>query len=216
MPNLVVKECMSLAHETFQKIRKTLSAIRSSNKRPDAFSDVKIEMEVQCEVPSLNMETRWSSTFHMIRKCFPARHVLTAVVAREEELEDYMMGEAEWNAGERVCAFLEDAAVATEHQSRWLYVTLGFTLRVFEKPERNCCGQKEHGDEFMNSISAAMLQNQEQYTVIINKRSARCARVIDLRFKTDIMNDSNVLREFVSVTSSSEYVTVCKHLPSKR
>lgn len=68
----------------------------------------------------------------------------------------------------------------------------------------------------MNSIAAMMRQELEQYSVLVNTRTAGFAQVIDPRIKTDIFNDGNVLRAFVALTSSSEYRTVCDPIPSKQ
>lgn len=105
--------------------------------------------------------------------------------------------------------------MATEYQSEVIYVSLSLISKTFEKIERNCLGQVERGDEFMNSNAAVILQKLEQFNVLVNKKTARFALAIDPRYKTDILNDGHVLRAFVTLTGSFEYETVCNPFRSK-
>lgn len=112
---------------------------------------------MRCELPSLDVETRRTSTFHIIQEWILGRRAPAFVVAREEELEEYMVEEAEWKAAEWGCSFLEDAAGATEHQSGSLYVTLSINPRNSKKIEQSFRSQMEQCDDFTNRIALSIL-----------------------------------------------------------
>lgn len=197
--NLAVKECMQLVHDKLEKVRRLLSSIRCSVKRRALFNDIKVEMGVRCELPGLDVETRWSSTFDMIRKCFAARRVLTAMVSREEELEDLLVSESEWKLADKVCTFLSAAASATEHQSGSNYVTVSVTSRIFEKLESSCKDYMEEEEGLLHSVAKAMLLKLEKYRSLVNTEAARFVRILDPRFRTNILSDADVLRCYVDL-----------------
>lgn len=84
-------------------------------KRRDIFNDMKVEVEIQCELPCLDVGNQRSSMFDKLRKCFSTRRALGAVVCREEGLKEFIVSEAVWNVAEELRAFHEFAASATEH-----------------------------------------------------------------------------------------------------
>lgn len=70
------------------------------------------------------------------------------------------MPEAEWKGAERVCAFLEDVAGATE-PNQDLHVTLSLTSRIIRKLVQSFHSPMEQGDELVSRISSSMLQKAE-------------------------------------------------------
>lgn len=125
--NLAVKECMGLIHDKITKIRKLIGCLQCSVKRKDVFNDVKVELGLRLELPGLDVDTRWSFTFNMIRKRYAASRVPSAVVTRQENLADLLVSESKWRLVKKVCRFLEAPASATEHLSGSNYVTIPVT-----------------------------------------------------------------------------------------
>lgn len=78
--NLAVKECMSVVHIQIGKIRAVINSIRPSVKRRDIFNDIRVELGDMSDLPCMDCETRWCSTFTMIKKAFSCRLVINAVV----------------------------------------------------------------------------------------------------------------------------------------
>lgn len=100
--NLAVKECLSQVHSKIVLIWKLVGAMRSFDKRCDLFETVKKELNVSCELPNMDTETKWSSTFVLISRAFKARLVLNAVVNQLEDLADYEILEMEWRLADKV------------------------------------------------------------------------------------------------------------------
>lgn len=75
--NLGVKDSMKLIRKEISSIRTVINSITSSTKRRDTFIALCKELNQSVEIPSLDVETRWSSTFHMIRKAYKAKIVIT-------------------------------------------------------------------------------------------------------------------------------------------
>ena len=74
--NLSVKSCMKSVHSVVDNIRSEISALRYSTKRRDKFESVAKELQVNCDIPNLDCETRWSSTFIMIKNAYKCRKVM--------------------------------------------------------------------------------------------------------------------------------------------
>lgn len=128
--------------------------------------------------------------------------VLSAVVSREKDLEEFVVSEAEWKVTNKVCAFLEAAATATKHQSGSLYVTLSITSKTFEKLKAACHIQIKQDDKILTSIATAMLRKLQQYSSLVCTSLAKLARVVDPRFWSDILNDAEILRNFMTLLSA--------------
>lgn len=117
---------------------------------------------------------------------------------------------------ERVFQVLEDAVAASEHQSRLLYTTFSFILKIFEKLKQFYCSQMEQKNELMSSIAAAMLQKLKQFSELVNKRTTMSAGGIDPRFRINVLNDVHMSGALVTLIGSSENETACSRLPPKQ
>lgn len=91
---LSVKECLGLIHCKIAKLRKMVEYLQSSLKGEDVFNDFEDELGLKIDLPSLNVETHWSSTFKMIKKGFLARRGLSAEVSRQEDLAEIFISES--------------------------------------------------------------------------------------------------------------------------
>lgn len=78
--HLAVKDCMGTLQKRMNKIRKLLKAIRASDKRRDIYESVKVEFNSRKDLTDLDVETRWSSTFTMLKSAHKAQRLLDAVV----------------------------------------------------------------------------------------------------------------------------------------
>lgn len=197
--NLAVKSCMGEVHDKIKKIRMLLSGMRSSVKRRDLFDKCRKELDVECQLPNLDSETRWSSTFIMIKRAFAARRVLNAVVSRVEAMGDMTVTEMEWKVAERLCAFLETAAAVTEHQSAQKYVTLSIATTLYQKLCKRCDKVIDDGDAILSSVATKMLKKLKDYKTMVETPMAKLARILDPRFKKDFINDAEILRLYVTL-----------------
>lgn len=115
--NLAIKECMRMAHQTIQKIKSILNAIRSSVKQRNLYEGLSTEMSVKTKLPSLDYGTRWSSTFYKVKKAYIARKTLSAVSNCNQDTQDLQISQSEWLVCDKISEVLEHAAVATTYVS---------------------------------------------------------------------------------------------------
>lgn len=79
---------MSLVHEEIVETISVLNSIRTSIKRRDMFEFVCGEIDIKQDLPSLDVETRWSSTFNMIKKKCSCLRAVNATINRMLDLVD--------------------------------------------------------------------------------------------------------------------------------
>lgn len=103
--NLAVRDFVSTIHTRIEKIRSFLAAIRSPVRRQDLFEAVRVQFYVQCESPSLNCESRWSSTVIMIEQAFKARYFFNRIISKCLDLARPRITEAEWKSGRLYASF---------------------------------------------------------------------------------------------------------------
>ena len=89
--NLAVKDCFTLIHDKIQQVRSLVSAINSSVKRRDLFENARKTLKLSVSVPGLDCETRWSSTFTMVKDAYDAKRVLNFITSTSEDLRSYSM-----------------------------------------------------------------------------------------------------------------------------
>lgn len=105
----------------------------------------------------------------------------------------------EWNYVVNFCRFLEGAAMATDSHWRTNYVTFSFTVRIVDKlllPRNSFNGGS---DPEMFEISKIMRDKLLQYWRSLKTPLARLVRIVDGRFKNDILTDAKILRQFVFI-----------------
>lgn len=89
--NLGVKECLGLIRDEIATIRSLINSISASVKRCDLFYAVKGELGENPKLPVPGVETRWYSTFRMMKDSFAVRRVFTVVWNRIPELEVFVI-----------------------------------------------------------------------------------------------------------------------------
>lgn len=112
--NLGVKECSGLMRDEISTITSLISSVRASVRRNDLFDSSRIEVSDDAKLPVLDVDTRWSSTFRIIKEAFTGRLIFTAVCNRIHELALFNFPEVDWEKSPVVCDFLESAAMVTE------------------------------------------------------------------------------------------------------
>lgn len=121
------------------------------------------------------------------------------VVSKDGELHDYTVSEFEWRVASKVCTFLEAAASATKHQSGSLYVTLSLVFQIFEKLEQICRHKMQESKGVVGTMAESMLNKLRKFDPLVNTTVERLARVMDHRFRTNILLDGDILRAFVEI-----------------
>lgn len=74
--NIDVKDCLKLAHDVIGTIRWLVFAVKYSVRRRELFKKLTIGLhEQEVVIPSCEFETRWCSTFKMIRLAAKAKRI---------------------------------------------------------------------------------------------------------------------------------------------
>ena len=72
--NIGIKKCSTVVHRKIHYIRAVLNAVRSSVKRRDAYEQERKQFnDTNANLPTLDIDTRWSSTFYMIAAVYKVR-----------------------------------------------------------------------------------------------------------------------------------------------
>lgn len=162
--------------------------MRSSLKRRDLFDTVRIERDDCVSNPVLDVETRWSPTFHMIKNFFKVRKMFNTVIHSLHDLEEYLIKEVEWEKAAVICDFLETAASV-------------LSFNMLKRRVSNCVNS-EHN--LLAPIAQTILRKLESYNVLICSDLTNLAKLFDPRFPTDIVSDSYLLRRYVQVTEQNQ------------
>lgn len=198
--NLAVKSCLELVRSEVHSIRKLINSLRASVKRRELFDRVRTELgERKYDIPSLDVETRWNSTFYMVQAAYKCRHVLSSVIHRVPELGNLVVTEEEWERAARICEFLSTAASVTEYHSGRKFVTLSLSTMGFKLLVRNCNVAKSSTNTALKEVATAMLAKLEQYDSLICCELAQLARILDPRFPNDLLADYETLSKFVTL-----------------
>jgi hypothetical protein len=94
-------------------IRESVKYIRSSQFRKEQFAKMVAKVGIKCKhQPSLDVSTRWNSTFQMLESTLPFRKVFETL---EEQEPNYTFGpsDEEWKMVEEICQLLKVFCHAT-------------------------------------------------------------------------------------------------------
>ena len=117
-------------HPNIDAVRSLIASIRSSVKRRNMYEIIRNTLGLKHEIRCLDVPTRWSSTFHMIKKAYEARHVLDTMTSRCPDLQNKSISNDTWDTVSTISTFLQSAASLTECQSGSTYVTLSMSVKL--------------------------------------------------------------------------------------
>lgn len=95
------------------------------------------------------------------------------------------ISEAELATCEKICSFLESFHENTEHQSGQQYVTLSFSLRLFERLEIILGDEFANNDGFLSDVAKKMLRKLESYYSLVKTPLVRFAKTVNVQFRND-------------------------------
>lgn len=105
-------------------IQANLDALRDPNDDAEALPNL---------LSQLDVPTRWSSCYHMIKRCIVLQKGLDFVTANLKELRQYELAEEEWNLLSEIVNFLEPFAVTTKYIEGFKYPTLSLVIPLYNK-----------------------------------------------------------------------------------
>lgn len=127
------KEYIETIENEFCKVRSVITSLEESVKLRDLFGEVKNELKINCELPSVDCQTRWSSTFEILKGALQYRRFINTTMRRIGVPTEYILTEEEWQKTKRIFYLLESAALNTESQCGSIYMTLSINSKLFQR-----------------------------------------------------------------------------------
>jgi len=122
--NLVVQDGLKKISSIVHNIRESVKYIKSSQARKEKFEEVAVQVGVPLgKQPTLDISTRWNSTFLMLQSAYPYRRVFDELGKQDKSYTNTPTS-VEWERSQLVCTFLEKFAAATELLSGSSYPTV--------------------------------------------------------------------------------------------
>jgi hypothetical protein len=124
-----------------QKLRDLLKGIRLSSTIRQKFKNTQVRLGTVHlrDVPDLDVDTRWSSSFVMIKSSFELKDVLEAICNDNNlNVGEKALTEEVWKALRTVSKFLETAAEITTLLSGSGYASLSLQPVIFKKLVKHC------------------------------------------------------------------------------
>jgi hypothetical protein len=103
--NLIVQDGLKAVKCVIDNIRESVKYIKSSQTRLDNFKEVVERVGLSCKLPSVDVQTRWNSTYLMLESAFPFRKAFHTLV-KEDKNYRFCPSSTEWRRAETVCSML--------------------------------------------------------------------------------------------------------------
>lgn len=127
--NLAVKDAFDLLKNLFSPLSCRHWSMICQTPRLFQINDK--DCETKCNNLSLDVETRWSSTFNMITSAYKEKRVFNSMTLYSLDLKQFTISDAKWEASKTVCDFLHKAASLAEWQSDTSYSSLSRPINWF-------------------------------------------------------------------------------------
>lgn len=91
--NLSVSDAFEIIKKIVNSVRSLVNAVRSSLKRSDLFQSTKKSFGTSASIPSLDLPTRWSSTFNIISTTYKSKRVFNMITEKSSDLRSFAISE---------------------------------------------------------------------------------------------------------------------------
>jgi hypothetical protein len=147
-------------------VRELLKIVRATVTMREEFAIIQIRLgrQYKLDVPNLDVENRWNSTFDMVSKCYELRDVFKSLCNTDEfnnRLNDVRLSDGNWRELKSVIDFLEVVAKYTSAASGQSYATLSMQSLIYDSLVSHC-------NDTINGIS------QSGFTTLACKTAAKC------------------------------------------
>ena len=163
-------------------IRESVKYIKSSQARKEKFEEVAVQVGVPLgKQPTLDISTRWNSTFLMLQSAYPYRRVFDELGKQDKSYTNTPTS-VEWERSQLVCTFLEKFAAATELLSGSSYPTPNLYFHELWKIKLAMDVESSHEDQ---DIAAMVKKMQDKFMkyLEISYLSFCIPVVLDPRFR---------------------------------
>ncbi|WVZ98201.1 hypothetical protein U9M48_043670 [Paspalum notatum var. saurae] len=180
--NLVVQYGLRQISSIVNNIRESVKYIKSSQARREKFEEIAVQMGISLEKqPSLDVPTRWNSTFLMLQSAYPFRTVFDEL-AKQDPNFNTAPSLDEWERSRGVCNFLKTFYDATVVLSGSSYPT---THHYFHQLWKIKLAMDKETSSEDQDIAAMVKQMQKKFMQYweITYLSFSIPIILDPRFK---------------------------------
>jgi hypothetical protein len=189
--NLIVQDGLTAVKSAIDNIRESVKYVKSSQTRLDNFNEVVARVGVSSALPSVDVQTRWNSTYLMLQSAFPFRKAFHTL-GKEDRNYKFCPSSAEWRRAETVCSILKVFHEATEVVAGSTYPTANlyfhevWNLKLLLEREAARKDEPTRKDGVINSMVENMQEKFDKYWV--ESYLSNCIPVIlDPRFKKEFI-----------------------------
>jgi len=188
--NLIVKAGLELATSLIENIRESVKFVKASESRKDSFAICVDSAGITSGAGlSLDVSTRWNSTYEMLARALKFREAF-AILNLYERGYKWLPSEEEWERGVKICDLLKPFNTISTYFSGVKYPTANvyfiqvWKIEMMLKKYADC---KDDGD--VRTMARAMQKKfakyWNQYSVILAMRAA-----LNPRLKLDILRSA--------------------------
>ncbi|TVU23008.1 hypothetical protein EJB05_32734 [Eragrostis curvula] len=131
--NLVVQDGLKQICEIVDNIRESVKYIKSSQSRREKFEEIVVQLGIHSgQQPSLDVSSRWNSTYLMLEYAYPLRLAFNDL-SKKDKNYIYAPSKDEWERSRVVCIFLKSFYEATKVVSGSSYPTANLAFHELWK-----------------------------------------------------------------------------------
>lgn len=120
--NLMVQDALLKMKSVVNNIRESVQYTRSSQSRGEKFQEIINQVGCFGKKPSIDVQTRWNSTYLMLQSAIPFRSAFDALGQQDKDYE-FSPTPTEWKMADAACSLLKVFYKATTHLSGSKYPT---------------------------------------------------------------------------------------------
>jgi len=121
--NIIVKKGLELAKDVLHNIRESVLYVKASPQRKEAFAACVERVGIRSGAGlSLDVPTRWNSTYEMLARALKFRKAFDSMKAFDTNYKS-LPSDDEWDHGEKICDLLKPFSVITTYISGSKYPT---------------------------------------------------------------------------------------------
>ncbi|KAL6845617.1 hypothetical protein ACP4OV_025112 [Aristida adscensionis] len=180
--NLIVKDGLQAVDRVIDDVRDSVKYIRSSQSRKEKFEEIVQELGISyVKRPSLDVATRWSSTYLMLKAALPFKRAFHELAIQDMNYKYSPLPE-EWKRAKVVCALLKVFKKATKVVSGTRYPTSNLYFHQIWKVRQVLEEQSSSANPIARAMVKEMQKKFDKYWEI--SYLTNCIPVIiDPRFK---------------------------------